>query len=171
MRRLITFNARKGQLQIAETLIAVSLMLVLALLLISAAELSLSPSSELSNLDQTASDILATADEGGLLRPVVYLLSSSKYETEFLSYQNLLDDYISSVLSQNIDYAMIAHEIVNGTIKSEYSILIGSPANIGALQQGGEGVIANYYLGSFTSATFGQYSTQFFVQLYLWEKI
>jgi hypothetical protein len=167
----MTFSARKGQLQIAETLIAVSLMLVLALLLISAAELSISPSSELSDLDQTASDILATADEAGLLRPVVYLFGNSRYEIEFLSYQNLLDDYISSVLSQNLDYAMIAHEIVNGTIKSEYSILIGSPGNIGALQQGGEGVIANYYLGSFTSATFGQYSNQFFVQLYLWEKI
>ncbi|MFX0049867.1 MAG: hypothetical protein ACFFAJ_10420 [Candidatus Hodarchaeota archaeon] len=171
MKKFITFNARKGQLQIAETLIAVSLMLVLALLLISAAEMAFSPSSELSGLDQTASDILATADEAGLLRPVVYLFGSSRYETEFLSYQNLLDDYFSSVLSQNLDYIMISHEIVNGTIKSEYSVLIGTSANIGALQQRGECVIANYYLGSFASATFGQYSTQFFVKLYLWEKI
>ncbi len=171
MRRLITINVRKGQLQIAETLIAVSLMLVLALLLISAAEFSFSPSSELSNLDQTASDILTTADEAGLLRPVVYLFNNPRYKIEYQSYSDQLDDYFSSILSQNLDYAMIAHEIVNSTIESEYIILIGSPANIGALQQGGEGVIANYYLGSFSSATFGQYSTQFFVQFYVWEKI
>lgn len=171
LKRHKMISVRRGQLQIAETLIAVSLMLVLALLLINAAELTSSPTGKLSNLDQSASDILATADEAGILRPVVYLYGDPRYEVDYTFYQNLLNDYFSSVLTQNIDYALIAHEIINGTIKSDFFSLIGSPAKIIALKQGGEGVIANYHLGSFTSATFGQYSTHYLVQLYLWEKI
>ena len=74
------------------------------------------------------------------------------------------------MVSNNIDYALIAHEIINGTINENYFSLIGSSTALAALQKGGEGVVANYHLGSFTSAMFGQYSMQYLVQLYLWEK-
>ncbi|MHA2202475.1 MAG: hypothetical protein ACW991_02185 [Candidatus Hodarchaeales archaeon] len=160
----------RGQLQIAETLVSVALMLVLALLLISATNQTLSSYSNLTGLDQSATDILTAADEAGLLRPVIYLYEYARYGEEYSYYRNLLDEYIFAMVSNNIDYFLIAHEINNGTIDQDYFSLIGSSTALAALQQGGEGVVANYHLGSFTSATFGQYSTQYLVQLYLWEK-
>ena len=163
-------SIHRGQLQIAETLVSVALMLVLAILLIGATSRTLSPYSNQTSLDQTATDILTTADETGLLRPVIYLHNDPRYEAEYSSYKNLLDEYISAIVSDNIDYVIIVHEIHNGTIDNEYFSPIGSPTAINSLQQGGEGVIANYHLGSFTSAVFGQYYDQYFVQLYLWEK-
>ena len=163
-------SIHRGQLQIAETLVSVALMLVLAILLIAATSRTISPHSNQTSLDQTATDILITADETGLLRPVIYLHSDSRYEAEYSSYKNLLDEYISAIVSDSIDYVIIAHEIRNGTIDNEYFSPIGSPNAITSLQQIGEGVIANYHLGSFTSAAFGQYYAQYFVQLYLWEK-
>ncbi|UCG03661.1 MAG: hypothetical protein JSW11_06665 [Candidatus Heimdallarchaeota archaeon] len=163
-------NKHRGQLQIAETLVSVALMLVLALLLIGATNQTLSSYSNLTGLDQTATDILAASDEAGLLRPVIYLYGDTRYEQEFLSYKNLLNEYITTIVSKNIDYALIAHEIVNGTINEDFFSVIGSSTALVALQQGGKGVVANYHLGSFTSATFGQYTTQYLVQLYLWEK-
>jgi len=163
-------RAHRGQLQIAETLVSVALMLVLALLLIGATNQTLSSHSNLAGLDQSATDILATADEAGLLRPVIYLYGDTEYGEEYTYYQNLLDDYILSMVSNNIDYTLIAHIIDNGTINEDYFSLIGSITALTSLQQGGEGVVANYHLGSYTSATFGQFSTQYLVQLYLWEK-
>lgn len=169
--RLHKKSVHRGQLQIAETLVSVSLILVLALLLINATNQALKPSTDLTSLDLSATDILTNADEAGLLRPVVYLFGDSRYESNFTYYQNLLNDYISTIISETIGYALITHEIVDGSISSEYNLLIGSPTDIGALQQGGEGTVANYHLGSFTSSNFGRFSTQYLVQLYLWEKI
>lgn len=163
-------RAHRGQLQIAETLISVALLLVLALLLINAASQTRTPYTSLMNLDQSATDILLAADEAGLLRPVVYLYDNSNYEAEFSTYQNQLDDFLSSMLSTNIDYTLIAHEVHDGILDQVYFTLIGSSANIVALQQEGEGIVANYHLGSFSSATFGQFNSQYLVQLYLWEK-
>ena len=163
-------SVHRGQLQIAETLVSVALMLVLAILLINATNQTLSSYSNLTSLDQSATDILTTADEAGLLRPVIYLYSDTRYETEYSSYRSLLDEYLSTFISDNIDYALIVHEVNDAEINPDYFSPIGSPTAIAALQQGGEGVVANYHLGSFTSATFGQYSTQYLVQLYLWEK-
>jgi len=163
-------HAHRGQLQIAETLVSVALMLVLALLLINATNQTLSPYSNLTSMDQSATDILIAADEAGLLRPVIYLYGNTKYEADYSSYRSQLEEYISIVVSDNIDYALIAHEINNNTVESNYFSPIGSSTAISAIQQGGEGVVANYHLGSFTSATFGHYSTQYLIQLYLWEK-
>jgi len=163
-------RAHRGQLQIAETLISVALMLVLALLLINAANQTRTPYTSLMSLDQSATDILLAADEAGLLRPVIYLYGNSRYEIEFSAYQSQLDDFLSSILSTNIDYTLIAHEVHDGTLDQIYFTLIGSSANIVALQQGGEGIVANYHLGSFSSAAFGQFNSQYLVQLYLWEK-
>ncbi|MFX0015636.1 MAG: hypothetical protein ACFFB2_11355 [Promethearchaeota archaeon] len=163
-------SVHRGQLQIAETLVSVSLMLVLAILLIGATNQLMSSYSNPTSLDQTATDIMIAADEAGLLRPVIYLYGDSKYQVEYSSYRNLLDEYISTIISDNVDYALVAHEIINGTIKLDYFSPIGSSTAIVALQQRGEAVVANYHLGSFTSATFGQYFSQFLVQLYLWEK-
>lgn len=164
----IKFGSHRGQLQIAETLIAVSLMLVLALLLISASQ-QITPATNLSYLDQEATDILSSADEVGLLRPAIYLYGSKI--TDFQLYQEMLEDYFSAILSANIGFALIAHEILNETVNPSYFTVIGSPANIGALQEGGKAVIANYFLGSFNSAKYGLFSTQYLVQLYLWEMI
>ncbi|UCE13147.1 MAG: hypothetical protein JSV04_13275 [Candidatus Heimdallarchaeota archaeon] len=163
-------NTHRGQLQIAETLISVALMLVLALLLINAASQTRTPYANLMSLDQTATDILLAADETGLLRPVVYLHGNGKYYAEFSTYQDQLDDFISSILPNNIDYTLIAHEVHNGTPDQIYFTLLGSSGHIASLQQGGEGIVANYHLGSFSSSTFGQFHSQYLVQLYLWEK-
>lgn len=160
----------RAQLQIAETLVSVALMLVLALLLIGATNQTLSSYSNLTGLDQSATDILSAADEAGLLRPVIYLFGDTRYGEEYSYYRNLLDEYIVTMVTNNIDYALIAHEINNGSINQGHFSLIGSSTALAALQQGGEGVVANYHLGSFTSATFGQHFTQYLVQLYLWEK-
>ena len=40
-----------------------------------------------------------------------------------------------------------------------------------ALQKGGNGILVSYFLGSFTSADYGQFINQLTVELYLWEKI
>ncbi|MFX0122656.1 MAG: hypothetical protein ACFFAE_03405 [Candidatus Hodarchaeota archaeon] len=163
-------NNHRGQLQIAETLVSVALMLVLALILIGATNQTLSSYSNITGLDQSATDILTAADEAGLLRPVIYLYGDTAHEEEYSYYRNLLNEYIFIMVSNNIDYALIAHEINNGSINQDYFGIIGSSTALAALQQRGEGVVANYHLGSFTSATFGQYSTEYLVQLYLWEK-
>ncbi len=163
-------NYQRGQLQIAETLVAVSLMLVLAIFLINAANMAIPTYSNLENLDKIGSDILSTADETGLLRPVVYLYENEDYILEYETYLDSLSMFISSINSESIGFALIAHNIVNGTTDPIYFTLIGSPAEILALQNGGEGTVTNYYLGSFSSTSFGLYYTQYLVRLYLWEK-
>ncbi|MHA1971635.1 MAG: hypothetical protein ACTSW1_01510 [Candidatus Hodarchaeales archaeon] len=162
---------RRGQLQIAETLVAVSLMLVLALLLISASNTSLKPDNKLSILDQTGYDLLNTADDIGYLRPTIYLFSVSDFSTEQSSYRQLLDEYISATLGDTIGYALTSHIFENNTLSDNYEVILGSSSDISALQNGGDGVIVNYFLGSFSSAQFGYYDNQYLVQLYLWEKI
>jgi len=92
---------RRGQLQIAETLVSVSLMLILALLLINAAEQVNNSYSNVINLQQTASDILSTADEAGLLRPVVFLYNETDYYSDYMSKLDILTDYIDSRSSCN----------------------------------------------------------------------
>jgi hypothetical protein len=160
----------RGQLQIAETLVSVALMLVLALLLISATNQTLSSYSNLAGLDQSATDILTAADEAGLLRPIIYLYGDTRYVEEYSYYRDLLEDYILSMVPNNIDYVLIAHIVDNGTIDKDFFNLIGSTTALASLQKGGQGVVANYHLGSFTSPTFGQFATEYLVQLYLWEK-
>ena len=56
-------------------------------------------------------------------------------------------------------------------VTPEYIYLIGSQANIATLQQGGEGIIANYFTGSFSSAIYGNFADHYLVDLYLWEKV
>ncbi len=163
-------NFHRGQLQIAETLVSVTLMLVLALLLINAAKQRVVPYSNIENLDRVASDILITTDEAGLLRPVIYLYGTTSFELDYLSFRSSLDNFISSVISNKIGYAIIAHRIINGSVDQNYFTLIGTPTEIIALQNTGEGSVTNYFLGSFSSATYGLYYTQFLVRLYLWEK-
>jgi hypothetical protein len=145
-------------------------MLALVMFLINAANQVSSPYSNLKSLDQSAADILTASDEAGILRPVIYLYGIPKYENEYTNYRNLLEDYISSFLSSNIGFTLIGHEIKNGTPDIEYFSLIGSSIEISALESGGEGIAVNFFLGSFTSAVFGQYFEQYLVQLYFWEK-
>lgn len=164
-------NSHRGQLQIAETLVSVSLMLVLALFLVNAATQAESPYSSLENLDRIASDILVTSDEAGLLRPVIYLYDDNVHETNYTYYRNSLDVFISTIISENIGYAMIAHEVINGSAAPNYFTLLGNSIEIIGLLNGGEGAVSNYFLGSFSSATFGLYYSQYLVRLYLWEKI
>ena len=171
--KILFKGPRRGQLQIAETLVSVSLMLVLALLLISATQLVITPESNISYLDQTASDILVSTDEAGILRPVVYLFDNSTFEDDFNYYQEILRDYITSIIPINLDYGLIAHQInINdGTINPEYFPLLGSITDLSAIQEGEETAAANYHLGSFSSAEYGLYEDQYLVQLYLWEVI
>ncbi|WP_455140053.1 hypothetical protein [Candidatus Hodarchaeum mangrovi] len=162
---------QRGQLQIAETLVAVSLMLVLALLLINAADQSLNPPQSYKFLDRTGYDILSTADEAGYLRPSIYLKFNPIYSDEATYFLSLLDAYITSILSDNYGFILIAHDLVNGVPSDSYNTILGSAADIAALQTGGEGVIINYHLGSYTSAEYGQFQNGYLVKLYLWEKI
>ena len=162
---------QRGQLQIAETLVAVSLLLVLALLLINAADQSLNSPKSYKFLDQTGYDILSTADEAGYLRPSIYLKFYPSYSNEANYFLNLLDTYITSILSDNYGFALITHDLINGVPSNSYTTILGSAADIAALQNGGDGVIVNYHLGSYTSADFGQFQNGYLVQLYLWEKI
>lgn len=171
MRVPVRTSVHRGQLQISETLIAVSLMLVLALLLISSAEQVIQQSDDTAILDRMATDILTTADETGLLRPAIYLYNDTSRYTVYLNYRNLLDEYIASILPVKTGYALLAHKVTNGTMDPTYFILIGSDSEIGALAAGGKSVTANYFLSSFTSAIFGQFHEQFIVSLYLWGKI
>ena len=143
---------RRGQLQIAETLVSVSLMLILALLLINTANQVNDSHSNIINLHQTASDILLTADEAGLLRPVVFLHDQSEYSSDYSASVKILGDFIDSILTANIDFALRMRAVVDQVVTSDYIYLIGSQSSIVALQQGSEGIIANYYVGSFSSA-------------------
>ncbi|MHA1541646.1 MAG: hypothetical protein ACTSQH_01565, partial [Candidatus Hodarchaeales archaeon] len=97
---------RRGQLQIAETLVSVSLMLILALLLINTANQVNNSHSNIINLHQTASDILLTADEAGLLRPVVFLHGQSEYSSDYTASVKILGDFIDSILTANTDFAL-----------------------------------------------------------------
>ncbi len=161
----------RGQLQIAETLIAVSLMLVLGLLLISAANKLNSSPTDFSYLDKMGLDILGTADETNLLRPTIYLFGKSSYLMEYNIHYDLLYDFFRSSITENLGYALIAHQIMNGTIESNYNVIIGTTSEITAQQYGGNGVVINYYLGSYSSAAYGQFFNQYLVKLFLWEKI
>ncbi len=163
-------NKRKGQLQIAETLVSVTLMLALALLLISAANQLTSPSTDFTYLNQTAEDILATADELGLLRPCVYLFGSINYDDAYILYQDALIDYIKVHMPPKLGYALICHEIIDGSTNPSYFTIIGTSADILAYQ-GDAIVVANYHLGSFSSSEFGLFDLQYLVQLFIWEKI
>ncbi|MFW9855818.1 MAG: hypothetical protein ACFFFG_12205 [Candidatus Thorarchaeota archaeon] len=164
-------SVHRGQLQISETLIAVSLMLVLALLLINSAERLVQQSEDTSSLDRMATDILTTADEAGILRPVIYLYNDTSFITEYVNYRNLLNDYIATILPVKTGYALLSHVVSNGTMDPNYVVHIGSGSEIGSLAEGGNSVTANYFLSSFASAALGQFRGQFVVRLYLWEKI
>ena len=171
MRTPIRRSVHRGQLQISETLIAVSLMLVLALLLISSAEQIVQQSDNTAILDRMATDVLTIADETGFLRPVIYLHNDTSRISEYLNYRNLLDEYIASFIPVKTGYALLSHAVVDGTLAPTYFIHIGSVREIVALAEGGNSVTANYFLSSFTSANFGQFRRQYLVSLYLWEKI
>ncbi len=162
---------RRGQLQIAETLVSVSLMLILALLLINTANQVNTSHSNIINLHQTASDILLTADEAGLLRPVVFLHDQSEYSSDYTASVKILGDFIDSILTANIDFALRMRAVVDQVVTSDYIYLIGSKSSIVALQQGSEGIIANYYVGSFSSAIYGNFADHYLIDLYLWEKV
>jgi hypothetical protein len=165
-------RTRRGQLQIAETLVSVSLMLILALLLINAADQANNAYSDLTNLQHTASDVLWTADEAGLLRPVIYLYNQPEFASNFTDYHNNLGEYISSVLPDSYGYVLRISEVVNQVVSEEYIYLIGIEDDIRALQNNPEGgVQATYFVGSFSSGYFGIFTNQYLVELYLWEKI
>jgi hypothetical protein len=162
---------RRGQLQIAETLVSVSLMLILALLLINAANQVNNSYSNTINLQNAAADILLTADEAGLLRPVVYLYGQNEYFSDYTSSLEILTEYIDSSLTASIGFVLRMRTVNDEVVTSEYIYLIGSQANIAALQQGSEGIIANYFTGSFSSAIYGNFADHYLVDLYLWEKV
>ncbi len=164
-------KSRRGQLQIAETLVSVSLMLILALLLINAANQANNTYSDLTHLQHTATDILWTADEAGLLRPVVYLHNQAEFLSNYTSYLDNLNEYISSVLTDNLGFVLRISGISNDVIDNDYIYLIGVEGDIRALQQGKEGVHASYFVGSFSSAYYGLYTNQYLLDLYIWEKI
>ncbi|MHA2093691.1 MAG: hypothetical protein ACW98F_03575, partial [Candidatus Hodarchaeales archaeon] len=161
-------KTRRGQLQIAETLVSVSLMLILALLLINAADQVNNSQSELENLRNTASDILLTADEANLLRPVIYLYDLIEFRTEFTSHLDILTDFIKLSLQEDLDFVLRMSQVQGQEILTPYIYLIGSQFSIVALQQGGDGVQSNYFVGSFTSSEYGQFTTHYLVELYLW---
>ena len=166
----LQLKKHRGQLQIAETLVSVSLMLILALMLISAADQVNNSYSNTKNLQQTASDILLTADEAGLLRPVVFLYNQGDYLSDYTSNLGIIIDYIDSSLTANIDFALRMRAVIDQVVSSEYFYLIGSHTSIVTLQQGSEGILANYFVGSFSSAIYGNFADQYLVELYLWEK-
>ncbi|MHA2172569.1 MAG: hypothetical protein ACXAB7_22075 [Candidatus Kariarchaeaceae archaeon] len=170
-RKQLQLKNRRGQLQIAETLVSVSLMLILALLLINTANQVNNPHSNIINLQQTASDILLTADEAGLLRPVVFLYDQSEYTSDYTASVKILGDFIDSILTANIDFALRMRTVVDQVVTLDYIYLIGSQSSIVALQQGSEGIIANYYVGSFSSAIYGNFADHYLIDLYLWEKV
>ena len=163
-------KTRRGQLQIAETLVSVSLMLILALLLINAADQVNKSQSGLENLQNTASDILLTADEANLLRPVIYLNGQIEYVTEYNYHLDVLNDFILLNLPEGVGFVLRMSEVQGQEILSPYIYLIGSQASISALQEGGEGVQSQYFVGSFTSSEYGQFTTHYLIDLYLWEK-
>ena len=168
----LIMRTRRGQLQIAETLVSVSLMLILALLLINAADQANYTYSDLTKLQHTASDILWTADESGLLRPVIYLHDQPEFTGNFTIYHDNLGEYISSVLPDSYGYVLRMSEVVNQVISEEYIYLIGIEDDIRALLNNPEGgVQVTYFVGSFSSGYFGIFKSQYLVELYLWEKI
>jgi len=167
----LRLKKRRGQLQIAETLVSVSLMLILALLLINAADQVNNSYSNTISLQQTASDILLTADEAGLLRPVVFLHNQVEYYSDYSSNLEILTDYIDSSLTANLDFALRIRPVIDQVVTLEYIYLIGSEASIAILQRGSEGIISNYFIGSFSSANYGNFADQYLVDLYLWEKV
>ena len=61
--------------------------------------------------------------------------------------------------------------VVDQVVTSDYIYLIGSQSSLVALQQGSEGIIANYYIGSFSSAIYGNFADHYLIDLYLWEKV
>ena len=162
---------RRGQLQIAETLVSVSLMLILALLLINAANQINDSHSNIINLQQTASDVLLTADEAGLLRPVVFLYGQPEYHSDYISSIDLLRNYIDSNIGASTDFTLRMRMVVDQVVRTDYIYLIGSQSSIVALQQGSNGIVTNYYVGSFSSALYGNFADHYLIDLYLWEKL
>ncbi|MHA2175866.1 MAG: hypothetical protein ACXACP_01370 [Candidatus Hodarchaeales archaeon] len=164
-------KTRRGQLQIAETLVSVSLMLILALLLINAANQTNISDRDLTSLQNTASDILITADDTGILRPVIYLRNSIEYQSEYLESVDILNELIKATLSNRIGFVLRMRQVANQIVENEYIYLLGSHADVIALQKGGEGTQAFYFVGSFTSSDYGTFFDNYLVELYVWEKI
>ena len=73
-------------------------MLILALLLISAADQVNKSDSDLESLQNTATDILLTADEANLLRPVIYLYDQLEHNSEYIYHLDILNDFITFTL-------------------------------------------------------------------------
>ena len=114
---------------------------------------------------------MLTADEANLLRPVVYLYDLLEFRSEFIYHLDILTDFITYSLQEDLDFVLRMSEVQGQEILDPYIYLIGSQISIVALQQGGDGVQSSYFVGSFTSSEYGPFTSHYLVELYLWEKL
>lgn len=161
---------RRAQLQISETLISISLLLVLSVLIISIANQALQAEPYESNLDDIGSNILENADELNILRPAIYYYGNSEnqeiYQDSILSLESYIDSYIPS----SMDYAIFIHQIINKSISDDYFQLLGESTDIINLNHANGVTVIPYYVMNFVSEDYSFFENAYLVKLFIWEK-
>ncbi|MFW9995516.1 MAG: hypothetical protein ACFFD4_25995 [Candidatus Odinarchaeota archaeon] len=147
-------SKKRGQLHIAETLVASTILLVLAL---SVANITVTLSEEpegLKWLEERAWAIMETADSSGLLKPAVYL----EDETSL----GLLEDFITSKLPINFGFSL--NRVSNGQKK----VLISA----GSLEANtAETYVASYFISGYSSLEHGIFEISYTVTLALYKVV
>ncbi len=155
----------RGQLQIAETVLAITFILIMALAIIGVTTDLSQPTQSQSWLKKRAYNILASADELELLRPSVYLIENSTFSQAASFYQQKLKVFIESQLTQNYGYLVTAthYDAETLTVKKTYIIITSNTLS----SQTTESIGAAYLLTGYSSSKYGIYNTTFVVYLYI----
>ncbi|MHA2297137.1 MAG: hypothetical protein ACXAEU_11705 [Candidatus Hodarchaeales archaeon] len=143
---------KRGQLHIAETLVASTILLVLAL---SVANITINLSEEPESLDWLEKriwSILETADSSGILKPAVYL----EDETSLL----LLEDFITSKLPMNFEF-----NLKRSSENGEKELI--SSGTLAATTV--EIYRASYFISGYSSLEYGIFETHYTVVLTLFK--
>jgi hypothetical protein len=157
---------RRGQLNMMETLIAVSLLIVVSVA-ISASVTNQSgegPKSDVRWLTQQGRHLLSSADDIGILRPAVYLADSITFLSEAESFQNDLELLISSQLPLTAEFLILRVDLLDITSDSGRLVV-----DTGARpDEGAEVAVASYLLGGYSSAEYGMFEEVYAVYLQIW---
>ncbi|MFX0116896.1 MAG: hypothetical protein ACFFB3_20275 [Candidatus Hodarchaeota archaeon] len=157
---------RRGQLNMMETLIAVSLLIVVSVA-ISASVTNQSGEGSKSDvrwLTQQGRHLLSSADDLGILRPAVYLTGSITYLSEAESFQNDLEILITSQLPLTAEFLVLRVDLID-TSSDSGRLVVDKGARP---DEGAEVAVASYILGGYSSAEYGLFEEVYAVYLQIW---
>lgn len=157
---------RRGQLNMMETLIAVSLLIVVSVAISSSVtnQSGEDTASDTNWLTRHGRHLLSSADDLGLLRPAVYLADSPTFTSIAESIQQDLASFISSQLPPAAEFALLRVDL-NDTASSSERPIVDSGSRP---DERAEVAVASFILGGYSSLEYGTFEEVYAVYLEMW---